>query len=222
MKKLAPIVIIAVVLAGTIALREWYMRQREPGSISFQFVPKQRDSPVVLLSWTLEREHLSTPWIRVRNDADRPLKSLVPVVVIATPRSVQRIDLPAVVADVEAGQTARVQLQMPDEWRNSAWQSYGTGAIVTLAFATARFADGTRWDSTASGREPFVVSPDVDIKTPEGGLIGPMPPNFGSGLLLTSSVSEYPLNSSLDEGSCVMSACGAGRSCEYDGCQIVR
>jgi hypothetical protein len=222
MKKFGPIVIIAVVLAGTAGFREWHARQGEPGSISFQFVPKQRDSPIVLLSWTLERDHLSTPWIRIRNDAARAITSIAPVVVIATPTSVQRIDLPEVAADVKAGQTARLQLQMPGQWRDGAWQSYVTGAMVTLGVATARFADGTRWESAASGREAFAVSPDVEIKTPEGGLIGPRPPNFGNVWMLTASVSEYPISSSLDEGSCVMSACSPGRSCEYDGCQIMK
>lgn len=203
------------------ALREWQEAQPGNGTISFQFVPKQRDSPIALQSWTLDRENLWKPWIEVLNDSNRSVRGFAPVVVISTPTSVQRIDLPEVAAALDAGQAARFQLELPDRWRDGPWHSYAAGAVVTLGFASARFADGMRWESAVSATGAFAVSPDVDVRPPQGGLIGPRLPRAGSELILTSSQSEYPINSSLDRGRCVMSACRPGAFCEFDGCQIV-
>lgn len=219
-------VVLALVLVGGpgAVARERQEVRADQGTISFQFVPKQRNSPIAVLSWTLDRENLWRPWIEVRNDSARFLTSIVPAVVISTPRSVQRIDLPEVAARLDAGQTGRFQLALPDRWPDGPWDSYTAGAVVTLAFASARFADGMRWEAIASASGAFAVSPDIEVRTPAGGLIGPRRPGVGNELMLTNSESEYPINGSVEGGNstCVMSACRSGDFCEFDGCQIVR
>lgn len=227
MQKPAPLSLVLVVLALSCASLLAQGAAPPPpsgtlGTISFQFVPQQRDSPIEVLSWTLDRESLWRPWIEVRNHSNRSVRSITPVVVVSTPTSVQRIDLPEMAAGLDAGQTARFQLELPERWRDGPWHSYTAGAVVTLGFASARFADGMRWESAASATGAFAASPDVDVRPPAGGLIGQRPPNVGGELILTSGLSEYPINSSLDSGTCVMSACRSGGFCEYDGCQIVR
>jgi hypothetical protein len=223
MAKASHVVLALVLVCGTGAVaREWQEAQADKGTISFQFVPKQRDSPIAVLSWSLDRENLWRPWIQVHNHSNRSLSGVVPVVVVSTPTSVERIDLPEVAAGLDAGQTARFQLELPDRWRDGPWHSYTAGAVVTLAFAAARFADGTRWESVSSASGAFAVSPDVDVRPPPGGLIQARPARLGDELMFTSSVSEYPISSNLGDGTCVMSACPFGGFCEFDGCQILR
>lgn len=218
---LGPVVIIALALAGTAVAWRWHNVRRDDGSISLQFVPKQQDSPIVVLSWTFNRESLWKPIVHIRNRSDQALTGISPLLVISTPTSAQRINLPEVVTELDAGRTARVQLELPDQWPDGPWESYASGAVVTLAFASARFADGTRWESASPSTGTFTVSADIEVRPPAGGLIGPRPARERPDLAFRSGLSEYPLNSSLGDGTCVMSACKSGGYCEFDGCQLV-
>ncbi|ODS59363.1 MAG: hypothetical protein ABS36_00015 [Acidobacteria bacterium SCN 69-37] len=216
-----PIAIVVVTLAATVVMRQWQVASQDNSTIAFQFVPLQRESPVAIRSWILARADLWRPRIEVQNQSEQPVSIVTPVVLISTPSSIERIDLTDVPIALDVGQTAELQLDIPDRWRDGPWQSYSTGAVVTLGIASVRFATGRLWSAPVAPDGTLVVSQDVEIRTPANGLIGRRPANIARTLMLTSSVSEYPLNSSLGDGTCVMSACQMGRWCEYDGCQIL-
>ena len=194
---------------------------KEDGSIVFQFVPKQLDAPIALRSWTLERQNLWRPWIEIENHSNQAVVGITPIVTVNTPTATERLELPEIAARVGAGQTVRLQLELPMSWRDGPWHTYARGAVVTLAFAAVRYGSGTRWESRAAAPAVFTPTPDVEVRSYPGGLIGPRPRNQGNEPMLTSSLSEYPLNSSLDDGKCVIAACRPGGYCEFDGCQVV-
>jgi hypothetical protein len=111
---------------------------------------------------------------------------------------------------------------MPALWPgDDPWLAYTSGAVITLGVASAQFADASTWRSPAATAGRFSVAREVDVRTPPDGLIATLPWFGGdAGIMLSAALSEYPLNSSLDTGRCVMAACAPGRFCEYDGCSI--
>jgi len=217
-RRLTLVALALVVLAGAWAVHR-YRSSQDYGTISFQFVPKQLNSPVEIQAVTLQSTDVWNATFQVRSHSDRAIRSLAAAVVVATPDG-RRVSLGRRVTVALAPRaTQTVSVPLPELWSKDPWERYRTGAMLTIGLGAIDL-DGGAWQGVDGER----LAPDTSLvlADPSEERVRPMlwllVASRGA-LTFNNTTSVYPINGSLQGNTCTMSIC-AGGYCEYDGCAV--
>lgn len=195
-----------------------FVSKGSAGSVAFQFVPRQANCPISIESISLTGPGSAEVVFTLVHPANTAVESVAAAVILETYAGSRFIGTAAVRPDAPQGTRTRAVFTFPVLSNARLNEEYPEGVVFTFGLDSIRFSGGTQWESQqVSGR----FAPEVGTKVQNNTdmMVRLLPGRLIGTRRLSSGPAAYPINSSVKDAGCTMSACGTG-FCEFDGCSI--